>query len=272
MKKSEALTYFGLINKPFAWNAESGNDLVKVNREGEGQVSIRNGYSTLYSNNENKRFMRRGEWNYMFRLISSFYYYLQHGGLVQFDEDVCAEIGGYAKGAILAYYDSLNHVYTPVVSCKDNNTANYVQNPNLIDGENWAAPDKRIFPYYEKMEMGSWDGNGEWTAPYNCWVYFQAAAFQSAVLWLTKQDGVNLTNPIMLAESTYKNTLRHGSTSFCHQFLCSAGDTFKLDGVPNKGIAKDGTGGSDFVFYSNGDAKNSTNGVAMSISYCPVRN
>ena len=71
MKKSEALSYFGLISKPFAWNAESGNDLVKVNREGEGQVSVRNGYSTLYSNNENKKFMRRGEWNYMFRLISS---------------------------------------------------------------------------------------------------------------------------------------------------------------------------------------------------------
>lgn len=271
MKKEDALKFFGLIDKPLAYEVESGNDLAKIRDEGDKNVSIRNGYSTLYSNNENRRFMRRGEWNYFFNLITSFYYYRQHGGLVQFDPEVCAEIGGYAKGAILAYYQPGSHSYAPVMSGKDHNMGDYTKDPSLINGIDWITPDKRIFPDYEKMETGTWDGNGTWEAPYNCWVYFQSAAFQSAVLWLTKQNGVEIGTPIMLAESTYKNTMRHGTTSFCHQFLCSAGDTFKLDGVPNKGIAADGTGDGKFAFYSQPNGK-ATGSVTMSISFCPVRN
>lgn len=74
--------------------------------------------------------------NGMFYLSTDMRVYQQNGGIITFSQDVSNVIGGYPKGAILDYIDE-NGQYTKVRSLIENNTNNFVTNPEFIDNINW---------------------------------------------------------------------------------------------------------------------------------------
>ena len=73
----------------------------------------------------------RQQYNGALRLLSNILTYLNKGGEFTFDPKNTA---GYALDAVLYDYASKRYV----VSLKDNNTANFVTNPTLINNVDWA--------------------------------------------------------------------------------------------------------------------------------------
>lgn len=61
--------------------------------------------------------------------------YLQNGGILTFDEDVSDAIGGYPQGAILDYVN--DGVFKKIQSLIDDNTYNFITNPEYIDNTHW---------------------------------------------------------------------------------------------------------------------------------------
>lgn len=85
----------------------------------------------------------RGDFNGIFNLLSSFYYYTQNGGVYTFEQTVSDAIGGYPKGATLYYTDS-NGATSTVRSLINNNTFNFNLTPSYIDdGEHWKTVSTR---------------------------------------------------------------------------------------------------------------------------------
>lgn len=74
--------------------------------------------------------------NGMFYLSTDQKAYLQNGGIITFTQSVSDLIGGYPSGAYLDYINS-DGIYTKVKSLIDDNTYNFVTNPEYIDGEKW---------------------------------------------------------------------------------------------------------------------------------------
>jgi len=74
--------------------------------------------------------------NGMFYLSTDQKVYLQNGGIITFSQEVSDLIGGYPKNAILDYIDE-NNTYFKVQSLIDDNTNNFIENPELIDEINW---------------------------------------------------------------------------------------------------------------------------------------
>jgi len=276
MTHEEFMQYYTIYSARFANNAESGLDIIKVPDFHKDEVSFEQGFTGLYSNGQNKKFVRRGQMNDIIKVVSDLYYYIQHGGILTFEESVSRYIGGYPKGAILSYYKEGENeddvgTFFRVMSLKENNTDNYIKNPAYIDGKSWTMMEQNIFPWYEKMETGTWSNDLEWTAPYDCWVYFRSTAFQSAVLFISKQGGVELPKWIKVAETTYLNTLKHGHTCWSNQFLCSKGDTFVCDLMPNDNTTTPSK--SIYQSYNEGGGQGGTGSSSptIAISYCPLR-
>lgn len=78
----------------------------------------------------------RADFNGLFNLMSSFYFFTQNGGTYTFNQAVSSAIGGYPKGARLYYTDNTGTTYIVESLINDNNN-NFVANPSLIDGVNW---------------------------------------------------------------------------------------------------------------------------------------
>lgn len=74
--------------------------------------------------------------NGMFYLSTDQKVYLQNGGIITFNQSVSDLIGGYPQGAYLDYIASDGN-YLKVKSLIDDNTYNFVTNPEYIDGEKW---------------------------------------------------------------------------------------------------------------------------------------
>lgn len=79
----------------------------------------------------------RADFNGIFNLTTSQYYYLQNGGVFTFDANVSSAIGGYPLGAILYYTDG-NGVTYLVKSLIGDNTYNFVSDPSYIDDVHWS--------------------------------------------------------------------------------------------------------------------------------------
>lgn len=65
--------------------------------------------------------------------------FLQNGGIITFDADVSALIGGYPQGAILDY--EADGILYKVISLIDDNTYNFVSDRSNIDGAKWKYID-----------------------------------------------------------------------------------------------------------------------------------
>lgn len=80
----------------------------------------------------------RKDFNALGYLTTSQYFFLQNGGKFTFNQDVSDAIGGYAAGAVLEYVDPNTNIAYQVISLINNNTYNFVLNPNYIDGIKWV--------------------------------------------------------------------------------------------------------------------------------------
>lgn len=76
------------------------------------------------------------DFNGFLQLLSSHLFASQNGGIYTFSADVSSAIGGYPQGAILGYIDT-NGDYNFVKSLIDDNTYNFVTNPEYIDNTHW---------------------------------------------------------------------------------------------------------------------------------------
>lgn len=74
--------------------------------------------------------------NRLFNIATSHNYFMQNGGMYTFNQEVSDKIGGYPKGAVLAYYDAERGLRF-VRSLIGNNTYNFNLNPAYIDGQKW---------------------------------------------------------------------------------------------------------------------------------------
>lgn len=78
----------------------------------------------------------RADFNGMFYLSTDQRVFLQNGGVITFSEDVSTAIGGYPKNAVLAYFDEKGE-YHLAQSLMDDNTYNFVESPEYLDGVHW---------------------------------------------------------------------------------------------------------------------------------------
>lgn len=77
------------------------------------------------------------DFNGFLELLSSHIFASQNGGIYTFNADVSTAIGGYPQGAILSYVDETGEFHL-VKSVIDDNTYNFVSNPEYIDDEKWS--------------------------------------------------------------------------------------------------------------------------------------
>lgn len=77
------------------------------------------------------------DFNGFLELLSSHLFASQNGGIYTFNADVSTAIGGYPQGAILSYVDETGEFHL-VKSVIDDNTYNFISNPEYIDGEKWS--------------------------------------------------------------------------------------------------------------------------------------
>lgn len=79
------------------------------------------------------------DFNGILNLVSQFYFQFQNGFQATFNQDVSDAIGGYPMGAVLWYYPAGATKMQPVMSLIEDNTYNFVTNPEYIDGEHWTV-------------------------------------------------------------------------------------------------------------------------------------
>ena len=72
----------------------------------------------------------------MFYLSTDQKVFLQNGGVITFNQAVSDKIGGYPAGAVLDYIDPENNFFK-VKSLIEDNTYNFVTNPEYIDNQKW---------------------------------------------------------------------------------------------------------------------------------------
>lgn len=107
--------------------------------------------------NEDGKFLELGMVNAIGKMASAGPYMSQIGYVYTYEPEIAEAIGGYAKGAVLRYSNAAGETVL-VQSCKENNKANFVANPGLIDGENWSLITTEptsvysIFPDYSSCE------------------------------------------------------------------------------------------------------------------------
>ncbi len=76
------------------------------------------------------------DFNGMFKLLSSFYFFMQNGGNYTFDNNVATAIGGYPQGAVLNYTAPSGASYR-VRSTKPNNMDNFNNDSSYL-GTSWV--------------------------------------------------------------------------------------------------------------------------------------
>ena len=79
------------------------------------------------------------DFNGILNLVTQFYFQFQNGFQATFDQGVSDAIGGYPQGAVLWYFPAGATKMQPVMSLIEDNTYNFVTNPEYIDGEHWTV-------------------------------------------------------------------------------------------------------------------------------------
>lgn len=82
---------------------------------------------------------KQQDFNGIFNAVSQHNFFAQNGGLYSFNQAVSDAIGGYPQGALL--WAIVGGKPTAVYSLVENNTFNFLTNPEYIDGVHWAFID-----------------------------------------------------------------------------------------------------------------------------------
>lgn len=134
--KSTELIKPTVLDAPLAYRGDKS--VIPNKATGSNGASIEEGFPSITSLPISQGGLppERADFNGLFYLSTDQKVYLQNGGVITFSEDVSNAIGGYPKGAVLDYIDNFGH-YSKVLSLIDDNTYNFVTNPNYIDDSHW---------------------------------------------------------------------------------------------------------------------------------------
>lgn len=130
MKKSE-IQFPQVISAPFAEKGEK--NVIPDAATGSYLASIEEGFPpiTMLPKKQGGLPPDGKDFNGLGNLLSQFYFYTQNGNQYTFDPEVSSKIGGYPEGAKLWYTDSAGLVRY-LKSLKDDNTDNFITNPEVI--------------------------------------------------------------------------------------------------------------------------------------------
>lgn len=125
------------IRAPFAVNGDK--NIPNYNASGTETSSINLGFLPITSEqlppDGNGKAPERVDFNGMFYLATDLRVFQQNGGLITYNTNVVNKIGGYPKGAVLAYLT--NNGLGFVESCIEDNNQNFITSPSLINGTVW---------------------------------------------------------------------------------------------------------------------------------------
>lgn len=82
---------------------------------------------------------KQQDFNGLFNAVSQHNFFAQNGGLYSFNQAVSDAIGGYPQGALL--WAIVGGKPSAVYSLVENNTFNFLTNPEYLDGVHWAFID-----------------------------------------------------------------------------------------------------------------------------------
>lgn len=159
MTKNELETWCPALERLFGYGLPDGaEDLHTVGSDRSG-FTYREGVPAMYMSRTGKKVVR-ADVNGIVRMASQSGYFNASGGYYTFDSAVASAIGGYPYGAILRWRDPASGAIRIVRSLKPDNAADFVADPNLIDGENWAFADDfapsscrpRVYPQWDMAE------------------------------------------------------------------------------------------------------------------------
>ena len=148
MQSSDLITPIAMSG-PLAYAGTKNS--IPENATGSELASVATGFPdvTMIALDDGGMPPRGQDANGMFYLSTDMRVYQQNGGIITFNQSVSDLIGGYPKNAILDYIDS-NDVYHKVQSLIDNNTYNFITNPEYINDE-----------YWQEVAIGNSTGSGQ---------------------------------------------------------------------------------------------------------------
>ena len=126
-----------VLAQPFA--AQGDKNTIPNAATGTNKASLQEGFPPITQQPINKNGIppERADFNGLGNLCSQFGFAFQNGLASTFRQEVSDAIGGYAKGAMLWYFDEGKKVYVPLTSLVANNTYNFNTNPEYI-GTYWG--------------------------------------------------------------------------------------------------------------------------------------
>lgn len=124
-----------LFPTPFA-GADANATEIPIT-SGSAPITVADGFGSAYNapKSQGGRYISRNDMNGVLKLATRDTSFRQCGGLYTFDESLCGMIGGYAKGAVLSFFDEEGTLHF-VRSLVDHNTYNFLLRG--VDNENWA--------------------------------------------------------------------------------------------------------------------------------------
>ena len=125
-----------VVSAPLAF--EGDKNIIPESASGSNKASIEEGFPeiTQLPLADGGLPPERADFNGMFYLSTDQRVFLQNGGVITFSEEVSTAIGGYPKDAVLAYFDEKGE-YHLAQSLIDDNTYNFVESPEYLDGVHW---------------------------------------------------------------------------------------------------------------------------------------
>ena len=138
---AQSLSTPQVLAQPFAENGDK-NVIPTTNDPSTGLASLSAGLPPITSVRiqDGGKAPRRADVNGIVNLISQQHYFFQNGGFYPFRADVCSEIGGYPLNALLLDVGADGSV-SFMQSLVQNNTYNYITNPEYIDNVHWKRID-----------------------------------------------------------------------------------------------------------------------------------
>lgn len=146
-----------ILYQPFAQTGDRNTILNTPSVDEPQLANLQTGFPPITQKpveDENGIPPERKDFNGLGYLLSSFYFFTQCGGTYTFNQDVSDAIGGYPVGARL-YYTASDGNVSIVESVLENNTYNFVTNPEYIDGVKW----KTIWSRFSIKTISQTSGN-----------------------------------------------------------------------------------------------------------------
>lgn len=197
---------FKPVAMPMPFGAGNANNYTIPGQEqSAASVNFPDGFPTAYSSPHSGggKYVTRKEMNGIGNLASRYEFFHRAGGIVTFDPDFAAAVGGYPKGAILDYVDVMN--VHKVYSAVDNNMVNFVENG--VDGVNW------VYMNQDKPSIGSVLLSVESVPPEG--TFLSLGVFKPTRNGLVRFES-NITKSI---QSTYEKTWEGTKTSGSYTFI-----------------------------------------------------